>query len=83
VLVDARLVRVLRRQFGRHCAVVGERDGRATVRVSAPEPVMVAQELAGWGAGLEVVGPEVVRAELARIGRELCARYVEPRPAAR
>jgi len=75
VLVDARLVRVLRRQFGRHCSVVAERDGRATVRVSAPEPVMVAQELAGWGGGLEVVEPESVRAELARIGRELCARY--------
>ncbi|GAB3448396.1 helix-turn-helix transcriptional regulator [Actinophytocola sediminis] len=75
VVVSARLVGVLRRQFGRHCEVVGECDGRATVRVSAPEPVMVAQQLAGWGGGLEVVESEAVRAELARIGRELVERY--------
>lgn len=75
VLVDARLVKVLRRQFGRHCEVVGERDGRATVRVSAPQPVMIAQHLAGWGAGLEVVESDAVRDELARIGRELVDRY--------
>jgi predicted DNA-binding transcriptional regulator YafY len=75
VVVDARNVRVLRRQFGRHCEVVDERDGRATVRVSAPLPMMIAQHLAGWGAGLEVVEPSTVRAELERIGRELVGRY--------
>jgi predicted DNA-binding transcriptional regulator YafY len=75
VVVDARLVRVLRRQFGRHCEVVEECDGRATVRVSAPRPVMIAQHLAGWGVGLEVVEPDAVRGELERIGRELVGRY--------
>jgi predicted DNA-binding transcriptional regulator YafY len=91
VVVSARLVRVLRRQFGKHCEVVAEQDGRATVRVSAPRPVMIAQHLAGWGADLEVIstdtdtetgtetgtraGSEAVRAELGRIGRELVERY--------
>ncbi|OLF10442.1 WYL domain-containing protein [Actinophytocola xinjiangensis] len=75
VRVPARLVSVLRRQFGQHCVVVEERDGVATVRVSAPAPVMVAQHLAGWGAGLEVVESDAVRAELARIGRELAGLY--------
>lgn len=75
VVVDARQVRVLHRQFGRHCELVGEADGRATVRVSAPRPVMIAQHLAGWGVGLEVVEPDAVRGELARIGRELVGLY--------
>jgi predicted DNA-binding transcriptional regulator YafY len=81
VLVDARLVKVLRRQFGRHCVVLEERDGTARVRVSAPRPVMIAQHLAGWGTGLEVVESDAVRAELARIGRELSERYVDWLPA--
>jgi hypothetical protein len=36
---------------------------------------MIAQHLAGWGAGIEVEGPGPVKAELARIGRELRERY--------
>jgi predicted DNA-binding transcriptional regulator YafY len=75
VLVDAPLVRVLRAQFGRHCAVLAEADGRARVRVAAPTPLMIAQHLAGWGAGLTVVESAPVRAELARIGRELRSLY--------
>jgi hypothetical protein len=75
VLVDAPLVRVLRAQFGRHCAVLGELDGRARVQVAAPTPLMIAQHLAGWGAGLTVVESAAVREELGRIGRELQALY--------
>jgi len=75
VLVDARYVSVLRGQFGRHCVVESEDGGRARVRVAAPAPLMIAQHLAGWGALVEVVESEPVRAELARIGAELAGRY--------
>jgi len=76
VLVDAGLVHVLRGQFGRHVDELGiEPDGRARVRVAAPAPLMIAQHLAGWGAGIEVVEPDSVQVELARISRELGGLY--------
>lgn len=76
VLIDPKLVRVLRSHFGRHCREVGSSDdGRTRVEVAAPSPLMVAQPLAGWGAGLEVEGPVEVQAELARLGQELVDRY--------
>ena len=76
VLVDRKHVHVLRDHFGRHCTMEGEvADGRARVRVAAPVPMMIAQTLAGWGNGVEVVEPESVQAELARIGSELIERY--------
>lgn len=76
VLVAPHLVPVLENQQGRHCTVLEPAgDGRARVRITAPTPRMIAQQLAGWGAELEVVEPESVRAELARIGVELVAGY--------
>ncbi|GAA3103028.1 WYL domain-containing protein [Nonomuraea salmonea] len=76
VLIAARFVPILRDRFGRHCEVVGEEeDGRARVRVAAPMAVTLAEQLAGWGARAEVVEPEEVRTELARIGAELVAGY--------
>ncbi|TMR15810.1 WYL domain-containing protein [Nonomuraea turkmeniaca] len=76
VLIRDRHVRVLRDQFGRHCEVLGpEAGGRVRVRVAAPMALSIAEHLAGWGAQVEVVEPEQVRAELARIGAELVARY--------
>jgi hypothetical protein len=36
---------------------------------------MLAQPLAGWGALIEVVEPDSVKTELARIGAELMERY--------
>ncbi|MBE1461170.1 putative DNA-binding transcriptional regulator YafY [Kibdelosporangium phytohabitans] len=76
VVAQARHVRVLRDQFGRQCEVVGEvGDGRVRVRVAASAPLMIAQVLAGWGALVEVEESDVVRAELARLGSELVARY--------
>lgn len=72
VLISARFLPVLRDHFGRHFEVVGdEPDGRVRVRVAAPMPLTIAEQLAGWGARVEVVEPEEVRAELARIGAEL------------
>ncbi|MGV9294129.1 helix-turn-helix transcriptional regulator [Amycolatopsis sp. NPDC003676] len=75
VLIDARYLSVLRSHFGRHCEVIGEQDGRVEVTVAAHWARSIAEQLAGWGDMVEVVEPESVRAELARIGRELSARY--------
>jgi predicted DNA-binding transcriptional regulator YafY len=84
VLVEARYLAVLRSHFGRHCDVVDQHpDGRVRVRVAAHTAVSVAEQLAGWGALVEVEGPAVVRAELARLGSELVARYAPDRTAAR
>lgn len=76
VLIDRRFVSVLERQFGRHCELLGEEsDGRARVRLAAHMPLSIAERIAGWGATIEVVDAPLVRAELARIGAELVARY--------
>lgn len=81
VLVDEDHVHVLRSHFGRHCEIVHSLDGGpARVTVAAPTPLDIAQKLAGWGGRLHVVGPEPVRAELARIGAELGERYAVREP---
>lgn len=76
LLVPARHVDVLLAQFGRHAEqreLVA--DGRVRVRVSAHLALSIAEQLAGWGAAVEVLEPEAVRAELARLGAELVSRY--------
>lgn len=50
-------------------------DGRTRVRVAAPTPLDIARWLAGWGGAAEVLSPASVQHELARIGKELLARY--------
>ncbi len=50
-------------------------DGRVEVEIGARSAAMIAEQLAGWGDVVEVVGPAAVRDELARIGRQLVARY--------
>jgi predicted DNA-binding transcriptional regulator YafY len=76
VLVDPRHAFVLHDQFGRHCVDEGTvTDGRARVRVAAPTAGMIAQHLAGWGGGIEVLDPPSVQDELARTGAALVARY--------
>jgi len=76
VVLGRRYFGVLRDRFGRHCELVTELPGdRVRARVAAPAPIMIAQELAGWGALVEVEGPESVKTELARLGAELVARY--------
>ncbi|WP_280366810.1 helix-turn-helix transcriptional regulator [Nocardia wallacei] len=82
VLISAELAPILLHQQGRHCVVDGSvDDGRTRVRVTAPTPLMIAQQLAGWGAAIEVTGPPAVRAELARLGTELVERYRDARGA--
>ena len=80
LLVDPGFLPVLRRQFGRHCEHLGATgDGHARVRVSAHLALSIAERLAGWGTAVEVLEPDSVRAELARLGAELVARYGTPR----
>lgn len=77
LLIPARLLPVLRGHFGRHCEPLDTRDdGRVRVRVAAPMAESIAEQLAGWGATVEVLEPDSVKAELARIGSELVGRYV-------
>lgn len=75
VLIAASLLPVLRTQFGRHCEPLDTLDdGRVRVRVAAQMAVSIAETIAGWGAAVEVLEPDSVRAELARLGAELVAR---------
>ena len=81
VLIQTRFLPVLRNQFGRHCEVLNTLDdGRVTVRLAAPAALMIAQHLAGWGEQIDVLEPDSVKAELARLGSELVRRYA-PLPA--
>lgn len=76
VLIPERLLPVLRDHFGRHCEHEETlADGRARVRIAAHTPLSIAEQVAGWGATVEVLEPASVRAELARLGAELMARY--------
>ncbi|MGC4190737.1 MAG: WYL domain-containing protein [Thermomicrobiales bacterium] len=74
IRVPARFAEVLRDRFGAQLHIPASAphpDGTIDLLVSAPEPFMLASQLAGWGKMVTVLEPESVRAELARIGREL------------
>jgi predicted DNA-binding transcriptional regulator YafY len=76
VLIEGRFVHVLKSHYGRHCEVLDTLDdGRVRVRVASHMARSVAEQLAGWGKDVEVLEPEAVRAELARIGAELVRTY--------
>lgn len=79
VLIAERHLPILQDHFGRQSEVEETLDdGRVRVRVSAPVAWMIAQQLAGWGSMIEVLGPLSVQEELARIGAELVGRYAAP-----
>ncbi|SDT33345.1 Predicted DNA-binding transcriptional regulator YafY, contains an HTH and WYL domains [Microlunatus soli] len=85
VLVDRSRLSAIRSHFGRYFRVVDDRlrapadhdhgPERVTVTVAAQSVRAVAEQLAGWTAVSEVIGPAPVRHELAAIGEELAARY--------
>jgi predicted DNA-binding transcriptional regulator YafY len=76
VLIEGRFVPVLQSHYGRHCEVLGTwDDGRVRVRVASHMARSIAEQLAGWGNAVEVLEPEEVRSELARIGAELVQSY--------
>lgn len=76
LLVEPAFVGGLRAQFG-PAIVVGEAqsDGRLLVTVAGVNAHWLAEDLAGWGDRVEVVAPGDLRRQLARIGRQLLARY--------
>ncbi|MGW5700583.1 helix-turn-helix transcriptional regulator [Amycolatopsis japonica] len=79
VLIAERHLPILQDHFGRQARVEETlEDGRVRVTVSAAVAWMIAQQLAGWGSMIEVLGPESVQKELARIGAELVERYATP-----
>ncbi|RSS38602.1 YafY family protein [Streptomyces sp. WAC08241] len=67
---------LLQRLFGEHLSI-GRllADGRREVEAAGPSVEVLAARLAGLGSRVEVVGPPRARAHLARLGRELVARY--------
>ena len=80
-LAAAHVVGPLRSVFGTLLTVTGHRaagDGaeeRVEVEIRDRSAEMIAARLAGFGSDVEVVGPDAVRVELARIGTELRNSY--------
>jgi predicted DNA-binding transcriptional regulator YafY len=74
-VVDADYVRYLRMMFARQLTVVDDSGERVTVRLGGPSIERVAQQIAGFGASITVLGPPEALACLARIGQELAATY--------
>jgi predicted DNA-binding transcriptional regulator YafY len=75
VLMEQWHVWVMQDRLGRNCEADGTDGDRVRLKITAPTPLMIAQELAGWGGSIEVLDPPEVQAELARLGRELTDRY--------
>jgi predicted DNA-binding transcriptional regulator YafY len=76
VRADADIVPVLRSVFGTTLTVTeAPADPRVEVEIRDRSAFMIAVRLAGFGSTVEVVGPDAVRTELARIGGELRDSY--------
>ena len=66
----------LRERWGTDLTVLSGTEDRAVlIELAAAMPEMIAEQLAGWGARIDVIGPDAVREHLARIGTELAERY--------
>jgi len=73
------VVEVLRWMFERQVAVGPPGpDGRLPVSISGQRSELIANQLAGFGVGVEVIAPEQARQCLARIGGELSVLYRAP-----
>jgi predicted DNA-binding transcriptional regulator YafY len=69
----------LRSAFGTRLSVRETRaDGHADVEIRSWSARTLAGELAGFGSAVEVLEPNEVREELARVGAELADRYGPP-----
>ena len=79
IRVDPDVVTWLRSAFGRHCHVDEPlADGWVPMEVAAPTAPMLARQLAGWGASIQLVDDGPVRDELTRIAHELAQAYPIP-----
>jgi predicted DNA-binding transcriptional regulator YafY len=76
ILVDRRAVPWVRGMFGTRFVQGGEADdGRVEAELRSWSPEAAASELAAFGEHVEVISPQEVREQLARIGAALTARY--------
>ncbi len=76
VLASGEVVGWVGGAFGRRASVGETRpDGRTEIEVRGWSPQAIAADLAPLGGQIEVLGPEDVRSELARIGAELTTLY--------
>lgn len=76
VLVTDFAVAALLDRFGAQASVQdAAADSGARVEVRAQSPEALAEQLAGWSAAIDVVGPPEVRAALATLGARLVDRY--------
>lgn len=76
VLVESRASEALLSRFGAQATAIGSAvDGRVEVEARAQSVEALAEQLAGWAWVSEVVTPEAVRDELARIGARLRRMY--------
>ncbi|MDY7105690.1 MAG: WYL domain-containing protein [Actinomycetota bacterium] len=74
--VEPAVLRMLWALFDHRLSVGGTRDdGRVLVEVRGPSAEVVANELAGWGRNVEVLGPDAARRRLAVLGAELAQLY--------
>ncbi|NKE55918.1 WYL domain-containing protein [Lentzea sp. PSKA42] len=74
MLVPARFLDIFQHQHGRHCTVVERLGEQVRVELTAPRPLDIARNVAGWGGLITVESPEV-QEHLVRIGEELVSRY--------
>jgi predicted DNA-binding transcriptional regulator YafY len=82
VRVSADALPWIRATFGRRHTEIGPAgDGGTEVEIRSWSAEALAAELAGFGAGVEVVRPPEVRTLLARLGAELRGLYGKPRGA--
>jgi predicted DNA-binding transcriptional regulator YafY len=75
MLLPARFLNVFKHMHGRHCTVLGTEGDHVRVELTAPRPLDIARNVAGWGGLITVESPDAVREHLARIGAELVSRY--------
>lgn len=80
MLVPTRFLDVFRHQHGRHCTVLEQLDDQTRVELTAPRPLDIARNIAGWGGMITVESPGEVTEHLARIGAELVSRYPRASP---
>lgn len=81
LLVPARFLDVFQGQHGRHCTVVEEVGDQVRVELTAPRPLDIARNIAGWGGMVVVESPRSVQEHLVRIGAELVRQYPPAAPA--
>ncbi|MFS8103929.1 YafY family transcriptional regulator [Lentzea alba] len=81
MLVPTQFIKVFQHMHGRHCTVLEEIGDQVRVELTAPRPLDIARNVAGWGGLITVESPDEVEEHLARIGAELVSRYQRASPA--